>query len=309
MLIYDINEIISTPYSKLSVFSYSAIMHSHTFFEFTIILDGSCNSIINNGKKTILHKGDMIFLRPGDIHMINPITKNYRHRDFYVTEDKMKHICDIFSDTFYEELLSPEVNLQYVLDINEYTLLNQKSFVFDPPYLPDSKAEEKLDQLHTSIIIQLLGVIINRSLPTNTNVPEWLSSLFLHLSSFHYVNYSIDDIIATTGYSHSYVCQKFKSTYGTTLLDCLNKSKIILSANLLGKEKIIDIAMSLGWDNPKNYTIAFKKVFGITPQKYIAATKSDKVCHNANIIFPVPPQTSHLGDLPPIVQPKNEKST
>jgi AraC-like DNA-binding protein len=284
-------------------------MHSHTFFEFTIILDGSCNSIINNGKKTILHKGDMIFLRPGDIHMLNPITKNYRHRDFYVTEDKMKHICDIFSDTFYEELLSPEVNLQYILDINEYTLLNQKSFVFDTPYLSDSKTEEKLDQLHTSIIIQLLGVIINRSLPTNTNVPEWLSSLFLHLSSFHYVNNSINDIIATTGYSHSYICQKFKSTYGTTLLDCLNKSKIILSTNLLGKEKIIDIAMSLGWDNPKNYTIAFKKVFGITPQKYIAATKSDKVCHNANIVFPVPPQTSHLGDLPPIVQPKNEEST
>lgn len=298
MLIYDINEIKSTPYSKLSVFSYSAIMHSHRFFEFTIILDGSCNSIINNGKKIILHKGDMIFLRPGDIHMLNPITKNYKHRDFYVTVDKMKHICGIFSKTFFHELLSPELNLQYILDINEYTLLDQKSSVFDISYLPDSIAEEKLDQLHTSIISQLLGVVINRALPMNNNVPEWLSSLFLHLSSFHYVNHSIDEIIATTGYSHSYVCQKFKSTYGTTLIDCLNKSKIILSANMLGKEKIIDIAMSLGWENPKNYTLAFKKVFGITPQKYIAATKSDKVCHNANIVFPAPPQTSYLSDLP-----------
>jgi hypothetical protein len=90
-------------------------------------------------------------------------------------------------------------------------------------------------------------------------------------------------------------------------MECLNKSKIILSANLLGKEKIIDIAMSFGWENPNNYTIAFKKVFGITPQKYIAATKSDKVRHNATIVFPVPPQTNHLSDLPPIVLPKNKE--
>jgi AraC-like DNA-binding protein len=282
-------------------------MHSHTFFEFTLILDGTCNSIINNGNKNILHKGDMIFLRPGDIHMINPISKNYRHRDFYVPVDKMKHICSIFSKTFYQELFSEDLNLQYILDINEYTLLDQKSSIFDIAYPHDSKAEEKLDQLHISIIIQLLGIMINRTLPTNNNVPEWLSSLFLHLSSFHYVNHSIDEIIATTGYSHSYVCQKFKKTYGTTLMECLNKSKIILSANLLGKEKIIDIAMSFGWENPNNYTIAFKKVFGITPQKYIAATKSDKVRHNATIVFPVPPQTNHLSDLPPIVLPKNKE--
>ena len=46
------------------------------------------------------------------------------------------------------------------------------------------------------------------------------------------------------------------------------QSKIIFSSNLLGQEKIIDIALAFGWENPKNYTIAFKKVFGITPQEY-----------------------------------------
>lgn len=46
------------------------------------------------------------------------------------------------------------------------------------------------------------------------------------------------------------------------------QSKIIFSSNLLGQEKIIDIALAFGWENPKNYTIAFKKFFGITPQKY-----------------------------------------
>lgn len=296
MLIYDINEIKSTPYSKVSGFSHAAIVHSHKFFEFTIILNGRCNSIINNGEKKVLQAGTLLFMRPGDIHMLNPITPDYRHRDFYITIEKMKHICDIFSGTFFNDLFSPGQKLEYHIAMDECNLLDNKASVFDFK----NSQKTTLDYIHTALITQLLGIIVNQSLPSGNAIPDWLSSLYLHLSSFHYVNKNVNEIVATTGFSHSYVCQKFKNTYGTTLIDCLNKSKVILSVSLLGKEKIIDIAMALGWENPKNYTLAFKKVFGVTPQKYIALKKAGKeiVANHSDIIFPTPPPTHHLTDIP-----------
>jgi AraC-like DNA-binding protein len=289
MLIYDFDEIRSTPYSNLNVFSYTAIPHGHTFFEFAMMLAGECQSSVNGRPSRTLTVGDIIFIRPGDVHTMHPLTRDCRYRDFYVAPEKMRRVCAAFSDDFYDKITDPAFNPSYKLDITEHTLIEKKSAAFaqGPAFPPDGRRD--LDYLHTAIVAQLLSLIVFDLTPEDKRVPDWLRTLFLHLSSYHYVNLSLKDIIAKSGYSHSYVCQMFKSVYGTTLLDCLNKSKAILSTNLLGREKIIDIALSLGWENPKNYSIAFKKVYGMTPRDYVKAKMSAAKNSPSAIVYPIPP--------------------
>ena len=303
MLTYTFDDISSTPYAKLSVFSYTNILHRHTFFEITLILRGTAASVINSQQAKQLSAGDLILLRPCDCHSIQPQTKDYEHLDIYISEEKMRRICATISDGFYEEIMAPDMELNHRFSQIETSLIEKKTAVFTRNAgAPD--AAPLLDSIHTSIIMQILGEIMVQRLPASSSIPLWLSNLYLHLSSFHYVSYSVDEIVKTTGYSHSYVCQMFKKTYNTTLQDCLIRSKVIISAEMLGKEKIIDIAAAFGWENPKNYTLAFKKVFGVTPKAYRSRT-ADRA-NEAGLFYTDPPKMEHMKDFEKIIEPNEE---
>ena len=303
MLTYTLDDIKETPYSKLSVFSYTNIMHSHTFYEIALVMEGTANSVINDGLPRQLHAGDLIIVRPHDSHSIQPQTKDYLHRDFYITEEKMRSIRALFSGPFFEEMMDQKAQNYYKFDIDDINLIEKKSAVFDRQTADLSEREKRqLNDMHTAIVIQIFGTIINRQIPVHGEIPQWLHNLYLHLSSFHYENSSIDQIVKSTGYSHSYVCRIFKKTYNITLQECLMRSKVILSASLLGKVKIIDIAASFGWENPKNYTIAFKKVYGVTPSQYRRTKRTGKGI-NITTMTP-PPRMESLLDFEQIVEPQ-----
>ena len=298
MLTYTENEIKATPFSKLSVFSYTNIVHKHTFYELTIILRGNANSSINAGPVRRLQEGDMIIVCPDDFHSIQPKTKDYRHRDFFISKSKMKKLNDLFGDNFLINFLKSGRENYFRLDIEENNLIEKRASAFELQSDPSPDMRSYLDKVHTAILAEIFGSLFTKVLPAAHTIPQWLNDLYLHLTSFHYVSFSIDEIIRRTGYSHSYVCQIFKKTYNMTMRECLARSKIILSANLLGEEKIIDIATSFGWENPKNYSIAFKKVFGVTPQQY----KKHRV-KKISSIYPDPPKMEKLNDFDKIIEP------
>lgn len=299
MITYNESDIQTTPFSKLSVFSYTNIVHKHTFYELTIILQGEANSVINDGTIQLLQQGDLILIRPQDTHSIQPKTKDYLHRDFYISAEKMQRIVALFGKDFTEEYLNKKENY-FHLNLEETSLIEKKSYVFNMQSAQSSNISSYLDKIHTALIIEIFGCILADSLPMQNTIPQWLSNLYLHLTSFHYVNLSIEEIIRHTGYSHSYVCAIFKKTYNITIQDCLTRSKIILSANMLGNEKIIDIAASFGWENPKNYTLAFKKVYGMTPTQYKKQHRSNG---NTRLLYPDPPKMEKLSDFEKIVEP------
>lgn len=268
MLTYNEKDISVNPYSKLTIFSTAHILHKHTFFEFCLVIDGQSKSIINNSAPQILNRGDFIFIKPQESHIISAITKNYIHRDFYVPVDKMKKICNILSDNFYDELIHYPCSPFYSLSTSEFSAISNAAVLFDTFYPQTSNDYILADLCLTSIVSQLLLTIIKNKTSERSNLPRWLNKLYLQITGFRFINNTVDEIIKTTGYSHSYVCKIFKKFFHSTLQEYLMQSKIIFSSNLLGQEKIIDIALTFGWENPKNYTIAFKKVFGITPQEY-----------------------------------------
>lgn len=263
---YNYDEIKSSPLTNLTPYSTASIIHSHTFWEFSLILDGICKNKINGNAATTMSKGNMFCLRPCDYHQLSLSGKNYLHRDFYVSVEKMEKICSLFSDTFYAELMNGTTLDQYEVNINNYADINEKANML---HQVNSYSPEFLENIHTIIIIELLGIISCAQNKHLSSTPAWLQQLFLDISNVQSFDYSIEEICKRTGYSHSNICKMFKRYYGTTLSSAITKNKITYSANMLGSKKIIDISLSLGWDNPKNYTIEFKKVFGITPSEYI----------------------------------------
>ena len=274
--LFNEDEIEKNPYTRLNVFCHSQPPHGHTFFEFALVLNGVCRHSLNGNPSEELPPGTLLLIRPNEYHEIGFSGRDCIYRDYYVTQVEMQKICAGLGDGFYDELMSRAAPCKATLAVNELDSLAHKSAYFNNDAYMYNEKQEQLSRMHRAIIVELLGKFIEQSIPKNIGAPDWLNDLHAHLTYFDYINLSLDEIIKKTGYSHGYVSQMFKKYFNVSLISYHNKNKVIYSCKLLGNMKIIDISSMLGWENPKNYAIEFKKVFGCSPSQYLKAEQKVK---------------------------------
>ncbi|NLY76709.1 MAG: helix-turn-helix transcriptional regulator [Tissierellia bacterium] len=72
------------------------------------------------------------------------------------------------------------------------------------------------------------------------------------------------------GLNKCYFCQLFKRETGKTYSQFLNELRIEKSKELLENTNlsILDIALTVGYNNQNYYSMAFKKLTGTTPKNY-----------------------------------------
>ena len=80
----------------------------------------------------------------------------------------------------------------------------------------------------------------------------------------------VDDIADVAGYSKYHALRISKELTGRTLYETIRALKLTKAAQTLqsNNEKVVDVAMSNGFDSHDGFTRAFYRQFGITPQKY-----------------------------------------
>lgn len=83
---------------------------------------------------------------------------------------------------------------------------------------------------------------------------------------------TLDDIAYVSGYSKYHAMRIFKELTGRTIYETIRALRLTKAAKTLQTkdEKVVDVAMSNGFDSHDGFTRAFYRQFGITPQKYHA---------------------------------------
>lgn len=264
----DEQHIIENPYMRLNLFCNPQSAHRHTFFEFVIVTHGFCKHSLNGGNEETLPTGTLLLIRPSEYHKITFANRDTVYQDVFVSRNTMCELCNSLGENYYDELISCETPFKTNIPVNELSSLTTKFNYFNNPYVYQEN-DTQLSRLHRTIVAELLGKFIEQMLLSHSNAPNWLNSLYVHLTYFDYVLLPITEIIKQTGYSHGYVSTLFKKHFHESLISVHNKNKVIYSCKLLGNMKIIDIASMLGWDNPKNYAISFKRIFGCSPSEYL----------------------------------------
>jgi AraC-like DNA-binding protein len=274
----DIEE---NPFTRLNIFSTCMGVHRHTFFEILLVESGTCLHYIND-LGPIRASEKMVFLiRPTDCHHALFADKSTTWRDFYIPAPSFRALCDALYPGLYDKLMNAKPYLSGMLSVDEFNALGKKVSVLTQILLNGKPYPPQTEAIFKSIISDILVKFIENDLILKSNAPEWLNHIYLHMTYFDYVNLSIDEVIDKSGFSGGYLTSLFKKYYGQTLVAYHNKTKIMYSVNLLGKMKITDIASSLGWDNPKNYTANFRKVYGTSPKKYAMSLRSNFMESNA----------------------------
>lgn len=106
-------------------------------------------------------------------------------------------------------------------------------------------------------------------------------ALFFIKNHFH-ENLTIDYISKQLGISKCYFCSIFKKETGKTFTQILNETRIESSKKLLTEtnETILDIAISIGYNNQNYYTMMFKKINKMTPNLYRKNHSKIKLSNN-----------------------------
>ena len=254
-------EIEHTPYTKI-IISKKCPYHSHTFFEFTVCLDGSYTNIINGETINVTH-GTVLLLRPQDKHyFING--ENHTHRDVYVTPEKMKFFCDVIDENLYDTLSSNPLFINFKLTEHDLKLLEIKLNFFNHI---KNKTPLALETAYASVVMDILR-LWQQSF--SEGYPEWLHKLINDLNSESFFTQSIEEIARSTNYSHGYVCREFKKYIGINLLQYVTDLKFSYAQALLlnNETSVSSVADKLNYSSTTNFINAFKKRFGVSPERW-----------------------------------------
>ncbi len=243
-------------------------IHVHEFYEFAICAEGAFDNVYNLDVENVVEKGMFFLARPGEIHKINQRQSGGFFRDdVFVTKKKMKRLCNAFSDTLFDKINSIEGPIICSVDYDKLkSISNSVNKLSNAVEVgADTEAE------HSFLVTRLLNVVYKKYLKKKESaLPKWLVDIRNDISKPENFIIPLGDLLKNSFYSRSYISIAFKKYMGETIVEYRNRMKVKYSVSMIAENSmsVNVIAGMLGWDNPNNYIIAFKKVYGVTPLQY-----------------------------------------
>lgn len=119
-------------------------------------------------------------------------------------------------------------------------------------------------------IVNMLKNIIKENLNNKPTFSSYVANAVAYVHKNYSSDIKIDDICSYLNINKSYFCRLFKKEIGYTFSDFLNKFRIEKSKDFLPNKEysILDVAMSVGYNNHSYYSSLFKRFNNISPVDY-----------------------------------------
>lgn len=247
----------------------NAVMHSHEAFEIYLFLDGKTDYLVE-GNKYRLRKGDIMLMRPGELH-INSIRSNAIYKRMYVIFD----ITKILEETGNLALL----DIFYKRPLGEYNHYPAKDF-------PENHWQ---DLLHVICKAKTSGEKLCYLLP----LLQELNKNFSRLSDIpadgdrnlvaeicQYINTDLSQDLSLERLSEKFYISKthinrlFKTNVGTTVGQYVKLKRLFFAKEAIQKgAQPTDIYSLCGFHDYTTFYRAFKQQFAQSPKEVWSQTQ------------------------------------
>lgn len=242
-------------------------LHTHDFWEFLLIFDGSYLHRINDHNVT-LQKNSLCVIRPSDKHALQSLQKNVGEVNLQISDETVKKVFSSLLPDLYVSLQAPDfVRFQISERSKQYLLslaLKQKSETTE-----QSERELILSQMFVFITQEILS---HYSTTENEDAkfPENVATIISLLNAKENVTKNLQDLLAPMGYSYVHLSRTFKKYMGVTLSQYFMSVKLTHARFLLEETnmRVIDIAFAVGYFSYPHFNTSFLKRFGVSPSKY-----------------------------------------
>lgn len=256
-----------------------AAMHLHNHYEFFFLLSGERIYFIND-RTYSLQAGDMIFIKPHEIHK----TVNYKSSQY-------ERILLSFEFSFLDEItqLFPELDLAALFDENllrvkseeqtQIELILFRLLAEQTASRATSTAQMKLLLMHLLIMIfDLRKEQADQQFSYPNAVHEKISEIIRYINQNFRSSISLDEISDQFFISKYYFCRNFKTITGLSFIKYLNYVRVKEAQNLLRNSnlRIADVAKRCGFDSTSHFSRVFKTTCGMSALSYRSTTLSNK---------------------------------
>jgi len=262
-----------TTASKLVTFQ-----HYHDAYEIDFFINADLEIFIKDTKYKI-HNGDIIFINEFDIHRFfyRDVTAEYNRylinfKKEYILPNLeaagIEHILDCLKDkkyTYAATTLKERIELESLFKslINAYDSCSQTT---------SAKLSSAAVKSYLVLILIRIWEIISRYNPEiNENKKSRLIQSIIQFIDTNYMTEITLDMLEERFYlSKFHISHIFKEVTGFSVLEYVQQRRIIEAQKMLmdPAHKIIDICFECGFKNIQNFYRVFKKISGITPDKY-----------------------------------------
>lgn len=260
-------------YTHYALNQYFVFYHWHEEVELIYVEQG-CMELILNGTSYLLQEDEYMFIHPGSLHQLQAKETSLHHA--IVFHPKLLNFQDY--DVVQNAILTPLQEGEY-----RYPVQIQNRYIYDQianlckeiihTSLQNTAGNFKV-KIHLLTIIQILyeqhlleqHLISHHETLTLENIKYGISYMEEHLAD----KIMLDEIAQLLHMNPNYFCRYFKKQTGLSPMAYLLQMRIEQSVKLLSttEAKVLDIALSCGFDNFSYFIRKFKFYKGMTPMQY-----------------------------------------
>lgn len=258
--------------------------HSHEFIELVYVVEGSAEHVFE-GKSYPIKTNDVFIINPGEVHTFK--VESGKHLEII----NCLFLSSLISDSLLKELgISQSIDFFYIhpflnneerfhhfvnLDGNySAQFLSILEGMIDE-YERGKTSYSTLIRLRLIELLIILSRIYNESKLTIKHSDASESKVLVqricgYLARNYNQKISIPDICKLFNISSRHLSRIFKLETGQTIIEMVHHLRIEKAKTLLlmGDTKIIEIALTVGYDDQAFFSRLFSRIVGCSPGKY-----------------------------------------
>ncbi|MFZ4451411.1 helix-turn-helix domain-containing protein [Salibacterium aidingense] len=261
-------------------------LHAHNFIELVFVVKGEADHIFEGESYTVC-AGDVFIINPGEVHT------------YKITSSASLEIVNcLFLSTLIDDIWLRELGFSEAMDyFYIHPFLNKKERFYHCLNLRGEEAEdiyaqfkrmideyeEKKKGYSTVIRFQLMQILIQLSRiyrrqvepPAKKREPNperkmLVQRIWGYLERHYDQKVTLSGLAELFNISSRHLNRIFKEATGQTVIEAVHQIRIKRARYLLSQtsEKIIWIAMEVGYEDPAFFTRLFSRQLGCSPGKY-----------------------------------------
>lgn len=241
--------------------------HYHDYYEVFLVLSGSAKHLVNKSELPLL-PGDLIFIRPSDIHDYVSGGFGYSMLNITFTQDTLSGLFAYLGEGFpVHALVKSKLPPKAVLSLEDIQAIDSKMNAIR------AIDQDDISGLKTALRILLFEIFskyFSNFVDSGTSVPAWLAEACQKMQqSGSYVEGN-EAFFALSGKTREHVCRSMKKHMGITVSDFVNDLRLRYIANMLrsSNHTVSQIVFSSGFNNLSWASELFKKKYGISMREY-----------------------------------------
>ncbi|MEE1240074.1 MAG: AraC family transcriptional regulator [Acutalibacteraceae bacterium] len=233
--------------------------HSHDFFKFIFVCNGSCTQVINQTTQS-LHSGDICIIVPGDLYCCTEQSDDFRILSLSITREAL----GIF--------IAPYLPLNNFFDQTYTTHLNHFEASFLLHLINDFTSSNNIFLTYRKNLANLIiSLVINHKISGNIseNTPPYFNELLSQMHKPENIKEGIPALVRLSNFSHSHLCKLFDKYLDTTPSAYISELRMNYAYDLICNTSIPfeKISQSVGYSNYNHFYQKIKKTYKQSPSK------------------------------------------